>query len=176
MTNCQKGHRCGGRRRGHESLISPHLRFTIPDLRRPTPDRVNRISYIENFRPLPSSLHYGAPGASCLASYASPQLSTFNLQLVRGRPQGPFKIKNHPKTSKNSSNPIKSNQGLFCPKNSEFFSGHFCQKSLANRAKTAQKTPQKWSKNTLFLTCFESALTIQTRPNAFGVRSGKPLL
>jgi len=158
MTNCQKGHRCGGRRRGHESLISPHLRFTIPDLRRPTP------------------LHFGAPGASCLASYASPQLSTFNLQLVRGRPQGPFKIKNHPKTSKNSSSPIKSNQGLFCPKNSEFFSGHFCRKSLANRAKTTQKTPRKWSKNTLFLTCFESALTIQNRPDAFGVRSGKPLL
>jgi hypothetical protein len=59
MTNCLKGHRCGGRRRpvlrslrrveGHESLISPHLRFTIPDLRRPTRDHVNRISYTENF-------------------------------------------------------------------------------------------------------------------------------
>jgi hypothetical protein len=39
MTNCQKGHRCRGRRRGHESLISPHLRFTISDGRRRTQDR-----------------------------------------------------------------------------------------------------------------------------------------
>ena len=48
MTYCLKGHRRGGRRRGNESLLSPHLRFTIPDLRSPTPYRVNRILSIEN--------------------------------------------------------------------------------------------------------------------------------
>ena len=45
MTICQKGHRCGRRRRREESLISPLLRWTIPDLRRPTPYRVNRKSF-----------------------------------------------------------------------------------------------------------------------------------
>ena len=49
MTSGQKGHRCGGRRRREESLISPHLRFTIPDLRSPTHYRVNCKSYIVNF-------------------------------------------------------------------------------------------------------------------------------
>jgi len=76
MTNCLKGHWCGGRRRGlepfgkrrkefgeakgrkaeragasesNESLISPYLRFTILDLRSYALHRVNRISYIENF-------------------------------------------------------------------------------------------------------------------------------
>ena len=32
---CLKGHWCEGRRRREESLISPHLRWTIPDLRIP---------------------------------------------------------------------------------------------------------------------------------------------
>ena len=59
MTNCLKSHWCGGRRRGlarhsaatpaDESLISPHLRLTIPDGRSHTLYRVHRKSYIENF-------------------------------------------------------------------------------------------------------------------------------
>jgi hypothetical protein len=68
MTNCLKGQRSGGRRRGlprqsdsahrnqvkaaatagDESLISPHLRFTISDGRNHAPHRVNRPSYIAN--------------------------------------------------------------------------------------------------------------------------------
>jgi len=148
MTNCLKGHLCGGRRRGNESLISPHLRFQICAA---TP----LIASVVNFRPQPPSLHIGAP-------YVFPQLSTFNLQLVRGRPQRPFKIKNLlQKIKTSSSNPIKSNQGFIDEKNSEFFSRRFHGKSLANQRKTPQKTPQKWSKNPRFLTCQQSALTIQ---------------
>jgi len=51
-----------------------------------------------------------------------------------------FKIKNLlQKTKTSSSSPIKPNQGFIDEKNSEFFSGHFYRKSLAN----LQKMPQK---------------------------------
>jgi len=157
MTNCLKGHRCGGRRRGNESLISPHLRFQICAA---TP----LIASVVNFRPQPPSLHIGAP-------YVFPQLSTFNLQLVRGRPQRPFKIKNLlQKIKTSSSNPIKSNQGFIDEKNSEFFSRRFHGKSLANQRKTPQKNPQKWSKNPRFLTCQQSALTIQNLQKPRAIR------
>jgi len=54
-----------------------------------------------------------------------------------------FKIEEQSQKIRNrSSNSIKPNQGLFCQKNSEFFSGHFRGKSLANIGKIPKKTPQ----------------------------------
>jgi len=41
-----------GASESNESLTSSHLRFTILDFRRHTSHRVNRQSYIANFRPL----------------------------------------------------------------------------------------------------------------------------
>jgi len=94
-----------------------------------------------------------------------------------GRPQGPFKIKNLLQKIKNrSSNPIKPNQGFIDEKNSEFFSGHFHAKSLANQQKTAQKTPQKRSKNTRYSTCFLQRQFINNSQNPEGLRGCQYLL
>jgi hypothetical protein len=64
--------------------------------------------------------------------------------------------------SSRSSTLLKVNKGYFREKNSEFFSGLFHWKSLANHRKIAQKTAQICSKNTRFLMCFQSALTNQS--------------
>jgi len=127
MTNCLKGHRSGGRRRGDESQISPHLRFTIPDLRRPTPDRVNHISQIKNLRPLSPSLHFGAPSRPG--------------RRQAGRSQGPFKIKELSQKIRNRlSNPIK---GLLMKKIPNFFTGTL----MENYWQTREKPPKKPLKN-----------------------------
>ncbi len=49
---------------------------------------------------------------------------------------------------------LKVNKGKRVQKNSEFFSGHFYGKSLANPQKMAEKTVQIHAKNTRILTCF----------------------
>ena len=65
-----------------------------------------------------------------LTGFASPRL----------RVNQAFKIKNlQARPSEKTSSPIKPNQGFIDEKNSEFFSGHFYRKSLAN----LQKMPQK---------------------------------
>jgi len=75
------------------------------------------------------------------------------------------KIKELSQNIKNTSNTLSSLfdpiRGYFCEKNSEFFYRHFYGKSLENRAKTAKKTPQKWSKNTLFFDVFLSGSIIK---------------
>ena len=66
-----------------------------------------------------------------------------------------FKIKNLLQKIKTySSNPIKPNQGFIDGKNSEFFSGHFYGKSLANPQKIPQKTRQISPKNLRFMNDF----------------------
>jgi len=121
MTICLKGHRNGSRRRGNESLISSHLRFTISDLRSYTPYRVNRISSIENFWN-PRSF---AP-------------------LCDSNPV--FEIKELSQTVKTqSSNPIKSNQGFLMKKFRIFFRS-LLWKIIGKSAKNNPKKPSKYLK------------------------------
>jgi len=97
--------------------------------------------------------------------FASLLKSELDIQTVSIRG---LKIKNLlPKIKTSSSSPIKPNQGFIDEKNSEFFSGRFYGKSLANHAKTAKKTTQKGSKNTRFMTYFFRAnLSTKVRANA----------
>ena len=98
----------------------------------------------------------GTPWSGCARrSTTKAAVARRSATKAAGRPQGPFKIKNLLQKIKTcSSNPIKPNQGFINEKNSEFFSGHFDGKSLANHTKTAKKTPQKGSKKWRFLTRF----------------------
>jgi len=103
-----------GASESNESLTSSHLRFTILDFRRHTSHRVNRQSYIANFRPL--SLR------------VNPAVKIKNLLQ---------KIKT------SSSNPIKPNQGFIDEKNSKFFPGAFMEnhwQTLQKPPKNGQKT------------------------------------
>ena len=122
MTIGLKGHRCGGRRRGHESLISPHLRFTIPDLRSHAP-------------------HRGNPPSTVLLR---PSSVAELLRRRRGRVCGQtpvFKIKNLLQKIKTySSNPIK---GLLMKKIPNFFTGTL----MENYWQIREKPPKKPLKN-----------------------------
>jgi len=152
MTVCLKGHRCGGRRRREESLISPHLRFTIPDLRRPTHYRVHRKSSI---------VHPCAVALSCKVHILA--LNPLYWSQLRLNPHTGLKARTskilkicHSQLTHHQSLKIigKVKQGKARVKNSEFFYGHFYGKSLENQGKTTKKTPQNTAKNMRFLTCF----------------------
>jgi len=62
---------------------------------------------------------------------------------------------------------LKVNKAKWPIKNSPSFSRRFDGKTLENQAKTVQKTPQNWSKNMQFLTCFFRAnllMKVKTPP------------
>jgi hypothetical protein len=84
-----------------------------------------------------------------------------NLQPVRGRPQGPFKIKNSRKTSGMQSRLFEVIKTYFREKNSQFFYPPILQ----NTGQIMQKQPIKPCKFTpktmRFLTCLKRALIIK---------------
>ena len=150
MTIGLKGHRCGGRRRGHESLISPHLRFTIPDLRRYTSYRVHQKSSIVH--PCAVALSRKVHILVLKPLYWS-QLRVNPHTGLKARTSKILKICHSQLTHHQSLKIIgKVKQGKARVKNSEFFYGHFYGKSLENQGKTTKKTPQNTAKYTRFLT------------------------
>src|SRR5580658_5872623 len=87
--------------KGHPRGVgSFHFRLTNCDLRSPTPYRVNRKSYIVNFRPLSPSLHFGVPDWR---------------RQQGGRPQGSFKIKKPSQNVKKIGKVMQGKASVFDP-------------------------------------------------------------